>query len=263
MKTTSEVTNAIFHFPFSILHSPFSILHSYAYDPAGNRTTSVWDNASATYAANGLNQYGAIVSGGVTNAVTYDACGNLTRAGTSTYQYFMGLLIHARAKDAQGVYHSSSFENDAENRRRYKHVPSGFTQPGDHYFTYSGWSLQVEDVCSGPDYWTPSASNYYVWGKDLSGTVDGAGGVGGLLATEVGGVWYFPLYDNNGTSRTTSRKRARSSRRTPTTPSAAPSPSQAPWPTRSRSASARSTSTPKAASTTTGTATTRRSWAGG
>ena len=30
------------------------------------------------------------------------------------------------------------------------------------------------------------------------GTVDGAGGVGGLLATEVGGVWYFPLYDNNG-----------------------------------------------------------------
>ena len=39
---------------------------------------------------------------------------------------------------------------------------------------------------------------YYVWGKDLSGTIDGAGGVGGLLATEVGGVWYFPLYDNNG-----------------------------------------------------------------
>ena len=32
----------------------------------------------------------------------------------------------------------------------------------------------------------------------LSGTLDGAGGVGGLLATEVGGVWYFPLYDNNG-----------------------------------------------------------------
>ena len=31
-----------------------------------------------------------------------------------------------------------------------------------------------------------------------SGTLDGAGGVGGLLATEVGGVWYFPLYDNNG-----------------------------------------------------------------
>ena len=43
-----------------------------------------------------------------------------------------------------------------------------------------------------------SASTCYVWGRDLSGSLDGAGGVGGLLATEVGGVWYFPLYDNNG-----------------------------------------------------------------
>ena len=50
----------------------------------------------------------------------------------------------------------------------------------------------------------PLATNYYqlttryVWGRDLSGTLDGAGGVGGLLATEVGGGWYFPLDDNNG-----------------------------------------------------------------
>ena len=32
----------------------------------------------------------------------------------------------------------------------------------------------------------------------LSGSLDGAGGVGGLLATEMDGTWYFPLYDNNG-----------------------------------------------------------------
>ena len=43
-----------------------------------------------------------------------------------------------------------------------------------------------------------SLSIRYVWGRDLSGTLDGAGGVGGLLATEVDGTWYFPLYDNNG-----------------------------------------------------------------
>ena len=170
----------------------------YVYDPAGNRTTSVWDNATSVYTANGLNQYGTVTSGDATNAVSYGQWGNLTQAGTSTYQYFMGLLTRARAKDAQGVFHSASYENDAEKRRRYKHVPAGFSQPGDHYFTYSGWSLQVEDVCGGLNYWTPYASNYYVWGRDLSGTLDGAGGVGGLLATEVGGVWYFPLYDNNG-----------------------------------------------------------------
>jgi hypothetical protein len=33
-----------------------------------------------------------------------------------------------------------------EKRRRYKHVPAGFTQPGDHYFTYSGWSLLCETL---------------------------------------------------------------------------------------------------------------------
>ncbi len=170
----------------------------YLYDPAGNRTTSVWDNAASVYTANGLNQYGTIASGDATNTLTYGKWGNLTQAGTSTYQYFMGLLTRARAKDAQGVFHAASYENDAEKRRRYKHVPSGFSQPGDHYFTYSGWSLQVEDVITGANYSSPSATIRYIWGKDLSGTIDGAGGVGGLLATEVGGVWYFPLYDNNG-----------------------------------------------------------------
>ena len=88
-----------------------------------------------------------------------------------------------------------------EKRRRYKHVPAGFTQPGDHYFTYSGWSLQVEDVetaDSNSPFSIFHSPFFYVWGRDLSGTLDGAGGVGGLLATEVGGTWYFPLYDING-----------------------------------------------------------------
>ncbi|MBQ7188718.1 MAG: RHS repeat-associated core domain-containing protein, partial [Kiritimatiellae bacterium] len=38
----------------------------------------------------------------------------------------------------------------------------------------------------------------YVWGTDLSGSMQGAGGVGGLLAVKRNGVWYAPLYDANG-----------------------------------------------------------------
>ncbi|MDD6029250.1 MAG: hypothetical protein PUE68_00320, partial [Kiritimatiellae bacterium] len=38
----------------------------------------------------------------------------------------------------------------------------------------------------------------YFWGPDLSGTFDGAGGVGGLLAVSFNGSFYFPVYDNNG-----------------------------------------------------------------
>lgn len=44
----------------------------------------------------------------------------------------------------------------------------------------------------------------YVWGLDLSGTLQGAGGVGGLLAerraadVDADTAWRFPLYDGNG-----------------------------------------------------------------
>ncbi|MDD4018818.1 MAG: RHS repeat-associated core domain-containing protein, partial [Kiritimatiellae bacterium] len=39
----------------------------------------------------------------------------------------------------------------------------------------------------------------YIWGPDLSGTLQGAGGVGGLLAEVRGdGSVYFPCYDANG-----------------------------------------------------------------
>ena len=38
----------------------------------------------------------------------------------------------------------------------------------------------------------------YVWGLDLSGTMQGAGGVGGLLMVKEGSKTYFPAYDGNG-----------------------------------------------------------------
>ena len=38
----------------------------------------------------------------------------------------------------------------------------------------------------------------FFWGPDLSGTLQGAGGVGGLVAVSIDGDYYFPGYDNNG-----------------------------------------------------------------
>ena len=62
---------------------------------------------------------------------------------------------------------------DALGRRVVKRTPEAT-----HTFVYDGWLLVVERIerSSGIfeqiDYW---------WGKDLSGTLDGAGGIGGLL----------------------------------------------------------------------------------
>jgi RHS repeat-associated protein len=45
----------------------------------------------------------------------------------------------------------------------------------------------------------PQLRRSYVWGQDLSGSLDGGGGVGGLLAVaEADGASYYPLFDANG-----------------------------------------------------------------
>ena len=43
-----------------------------------------------------------------------------------------------------------------------------------------------------------AAVKSFLWGTDLSGTIQGAGGVGGLLAVNVGGTVAFPRFDGNG-----------------------------------------------------------------
>ncbi len=62
-------------------------------------------------------------------------------------------------------------------------------------FTYDGWNL-ISEVA---DDQTTATTNIYVWGLDLSGTLQGAGGVGGLLSqtiiTPTTVSSYFPLAD--------------------------------------------------------------------
>ncbi|MGI6496840.1 MAG: RHS repeat domain-containing protein [Kiritimatiellia bacterium] len=68
------------------------------------------------------------------------------------------------------------------------------TPTATHTYLYDDWNLVQETISTASD----TTTNHYVWGKDLSGTLQGAGGVGGLLAVSLNGAWYFPFYDNNG-----------------------------------------------------------------
>ena len=38
----------------------------------------------------------------------------------------------------------------------------------------------------------------YVWGKDISGSLDGAAGIGGLLYVKLNGAIFVPFYDAYG-----------------------------------------------------------------
>jgi RHS repeat-associated protein len=66
-------------------------------------------------------------------------------------------------------------------------------------FIYDAWNMVQESTVSG----LQSHVSHFVWGLDLSGTLQGAGGVGGLLCWIEGRDGspsrpFFPSYDANG-----------------------------------------------------------------
>ena len=141
----------------------------YAYDEIGN---------SATYTANNLNQY---------SQFQYDLDGNMLSDGNLSFAYDS----HNRLKtvSSNGVLLVTNCY-DAKSRRVKKVTPEATTT----YF-YDDWNLIEERVAYTDG--TTSTTKYY-WGKDLSGGLQGAGGVGGLLYLTVDGIVYIPCYDNNG-----------------------------------------------------------------
>lgn len=84
----------------------------------------------------------------------------------------------------------ASYDYDAKTRRVRKTILKTTTP----YF-YDGWSLVEERIANAGG--TCSTNRHY-WGKDLSGTLQGAGGGGGLLCLTLDGATYIPYYDNNG-----------------------------------------------------------------
>ena len=62
-------------------------------------------------------------------------------------------------------------------------------------FVYDDWNLIHETIYTIEGGVTNMSEVQYFWGLDLSGTLQGAGGVGGLLAVSRDGQLYFPFYD--------------------------------------------------------------------
>jgi RHS repeat-associated protein len=158
-------------------------LYGYSYDSIGNWEWAGVNTDTNTYAANNLNQYTAVA------AVTpqYDADGNLTAVGQ------LSLTWDAENRNTVVLSNGNPLvanSYDPQHRRVIKTTPAA-----EHTFLYDGWLPVLEKIVLSNG---TVEVREHVWGKDLSGTRGGAGGVGGLLATRIGEAWYFPLYDNNG-----------------------------------------------------------------
>ena len=84
---------------------------------------------------------------------------------------------------------------DHRGRMIWKTVASPNTPPVKAItYLWDDYNIVTETVAQD----TTTNTTYNVWGLDLDGTMQGAGGVGGLLAVVKGSTTYHPAWDGNG-----------------------------------------------------------------
>ncbi|MBI4557403.1 MAG: RHS repeat-associated core domain-containing protein [Candidatus Hydrogenedentes bacterium] len=139
-------------------------------------------------------------NGGSANPLSYDPDGNLKSDGLWNYVWDAEnrlIKMTSAPQVADAAKRELELRYDDLGRRIKKTVK---TWTGSDYgnavtirYLYDGWRLVAE--LNGN-----TVLRSYLWGNDLSGSLDGAGGVGGLVAVtdHTTGAVYFPAYDGNG-----------------------------------------------------------------
>ena len=165
----------------------------YTYDDIGNRTTAnhggSGGSGSTTYTPTATNGYSAVTGFGGGTPVTYDGDGNLTALGTKTFVFNAeNQLIEVKNSGAS----LATFKYDYRGRRVEKVT---VTPAKTERYLYDGWNLiAVYDTGA-----TKTPLITYTWGWDLSDSMQGAGGVGGLLMScERGGAGWTYYHDGHG-----------------------------------------------------------------
>lgn len=174
-----------------------------------NGTGAVWltltNSAVLQTATNDLftNFTGNVLVPKTPEAFAYDADGNLTNDGRWSYTWDAEnrlVRIVSRGDTPTNVWQALNFAYDWKGRRMSKVVSnwtgSAWTKTTDVRFVYDGWNLLA---LLNPQ---SSILQSFVWGLDLSASLQGAGGVGGLLEVTVhSGLYtgaYVCAYDGNG-----------------------------------------------------------------
>lgn len=184
----------------------------YNYDSIGNRSSSIdWDpiaaaQAQVTYTPDPLNQYSQISADiGTTfnNVPVYDEDGNMTSASlggsakTLTYNAENQLIAVEPQSPVTGdkrIEMLYDFMGRRVEKKVYTYSSSTWSLTADNLFVYDNWNMIQELNGSG------TVQKSYVYGLDLSQSLQGAGGVGGLISsiqnqTSSSQIFY---YDANG-----------------------------------------------------------------
>ncbi len=134
---------------------------------------------------------------------SYDADGNLTSDARWLYRWngenrLIGMETTPEAAAAGATDLRLAFAYDAQGRRFdkkvYKRASSEWVLDVHTQFIYDDWNMIAELDALAPGT-TPKT---HVWGLDLSETMQGAGGVGGLLFTNLESGTHAAMFDGNG-----------------------------------------------------------------
>lgn len=178
----------------------------YTYDPIGNRLTTRRESSSEasakedTYTANAVNQYTAI-TGADTAAPEYDPNGNATAIDGQVLTWDE----ENRLATSTDGFRTTMYLYDGLGRRVEKSEYEAAVLKTTTRYVYDGWRVVEElDLSLGTS--ALSLVRSYTRGLDLSGSLEGAGGIGGLLSItlqpsvtgEFAPVSASYLYDGNG-----------------------------------------------------------------
>lgn len=189
-------------------HSDNAQDRAFQYDGIGNRQKSANSLTLPTannYTTNSLNQYTGILG---LPTRTHDADGNLTSGvlpvdENSTFTIPNSTFIWDAENRLVAVTKPSGdiirFAYDYQSRRISKAVDGSPAT----YYIYDGWNMIADYQLQTSNL---QLQTTYTWGQDLSGSMQGAGGVGGLLAVNEFTIQnstftiqgFYPAYDGNG-----------------------------------------------------------------
>jgi RHS repeat-associated protein len=173
--------------------------YGHAYDPIGNRTEATNNTEVLTYLSNALNPYTNILCAPAPlreEIPAYDLDGNLTNYNGWTFAW----SGENRLIQASNAQHLVTYAYDYQGRM----VAKQFSRRGAEA---QSWEIEKTSTLIWDGYniiqslthtQTHTLTNSFIWGLDLSGSLQGFGGVGGLLAEVHDGAPYFAAFDANG-----------------------------------------------------------------
>jgi len=158
-----------------------------------NTAAPAW--LTATVASGGASNTGSVYLARTPEQFSYDADGNLTNDGRWAYTWDAeNRLIGMTVNTAAGPQYQLTFAYDPKGRRIQKTVSTNGISSTIN-FLYDGWNLV--GILNSQSTLVQS----FMWGIDLSGSLQGAGGVGGLLEVSSYGASTtnsFTVFDGNG-----------------------------------------------------------------